>query len=425
MEIKSQPYSKEAEEAVLGGLLIDPKQKLDLNPEDFYVIANRWIYEAFLELKERADLITLSELLSKRKQDIGKDYILSLINKTPSSMNTESYAEIVREKAIRRRYLTIASELATCAMSEKPIDEFTASLATKIVQTNRPKSQSDKINSGVSELYDQIKNRYDDPKSIYGIPTGITDYDKLTYGNHRGEMTVIAGEPGIGKTKLLMKMAYGMQEQVSGVFYSMEMKAEAILRRQLSVITKVSVYKLRSGLLDPDDWEGVVEGTAILNQANIFISDATDWTTNSLRADLARLIDEHDIGWFVLDYLGKLRDHYGKDDVERTKQISESVHNICLDLNLAGIVASSMNKEGMKGSKPGMADLSGSGQLAFNADNIIFMIEAKDMSNVIKLYWAKIRESTGLKPTVNLYAHPHRPTFEDYQPGTNHLPYKD
>ena len=426
--LDSVPHSREAEEAILGGLIINPQYKLDLSTDDLYIIRNRWIYESLLELGNRADLLTLSALLEKKNQlsEIGgQDYLTMLITRTPSSANLDAYAEIVKDKAVRRKFLAMASEMASFAINEtKPLDEFTSNIVTRIVQTNQQKNKSDNIASVLSGLYDQIKERFDNPKSIYGIPTGILDYDKLTYGNHPGEMTVLSGEPGIGKTKLLMRMAYGMQEHKPGVFYSMEMKKNAILQRQLSVITGVSVYKMKSGLLEGDDWDKVTAGLEELGQAQMFISDSTDWTTTALRADLARLVGDHGVGWFILDYLGKLRDRYGKDDVERTKQISEEVHNICLDLNVAGVVASSFSKEGLRGDKPKMADLSGSVQLSFNADNIIFMVDT-DKEHIVKLYWDKIREGTGAKPFMKLYADPNVPALRDYDPNTNGWKYTD
>ena len=202
------------------------------------------------------------------------------------------------------------------------------------------------------------------------------------------------------------------------------MTASRLMMRQLSVFSRVPVYNLRSGKITDSDWEKVVIGIEKLSQANLFISDNTQWTTTTMRADLARLVDEAGIQWFGIDYIGKLQDRSGKDDVERTKYLSNMVHNFCIDFNLAGIANSSMNKEGMSSSKPRLANLSGSGQLGFDTDNAAFMIEG-DAENLVRIYWEKQREGVGKKPFMVLYAVPEFPLFEAYTPGEGRLPYKD
>ncbi len=425
--MSSQPHNRQAEEALLGSILINPQtiRHLTLDSDNFYIIRHRWIFDCMRKL-ERIDVLTVTEGLGEHLEEVGgQSYLLSLVNNTPTSANAESYAKIIREKAKRRRLLATANELAKFALNEESdIAESTSEIMTALVSINQVDKQSESLSGVASKLYDSIKERYDNPVEIFGIPTGIADWDKVTSGNQKGELTIVSGIPGVGKSKLLVQMAFGMAKHEPGVIYSMEMTGKRLMMRQLSVFSKVPVYRMKSGKLEGGDWDKIVIGIEKLNRANLFISDSTSWNTVTMRADLARLVDEFGIGWFALDYLGKLQDSYGKDDTERTKFISGAVHNFCMDFNLAGIANSSINKEGVSSGKPRLPHLSGSVQLIFDTDNVVFMV-AGESQNLTDLYWSKQREGVGGKSYITLYDDPNYPVFSAYTPREGRLPYKD
>jgi replicative DNA helicase len=157
--------------------------------------------------------------------------------------------------------------------------------------------------------------------------------------------------------------------------------------------------------------ENVIYGFEKLSTLNMTISGETNWTTTSLRADLARLKAEKNIGWFVVDYLDKIKDVNKDGEIERTKQISANLHDICMDLDLAGLIIHSMTKEGIRADKKDMSHLSGSSKLAYDADEIIYMIQSDDDENVVYLKWAKMRESETGARGMKLYRVPRFPRF--------------
>jgi replicative DNA helicase len=394
------PSNKDAEEAFLGSLLIDPNliRKSDVKTSDFYIIRNRWIYESMKVLYSKDhtfDLLTLSNELEKDNRLIeigGQQYILELIGKTPSSINYGNYAEIIKEKSQRRKMLTIANEIAQKAYSDEPINEIIGNISTELVGISRPEGGAIKISEYVSEFYDDVIERTSNPKEIYGIPTGIKDWDNITKGNQRGEVTLIAARPNVGKTILLTQMAVGMSRNAPGAFYEMEMGGISIVRRTASWLGKIPTYNMRSGHMNKyiDKFTDIVPK---LEKLNMYVSDSTSWDTVSLKADLARLKDEYKIEWFCLDYMLLLKDTYGKNRNDRIDRISSNLHDICKDLDIAGIIVHTLNKEGF-GEEADLQHTGGTAGVNYDADNVVFMTKEKD-SKVVELKWKKIREGEG------------------------------
>jgi len=199
----------------------------------------------------------------------------------------------------------------------------------------------------LTDLYSEISERAENPKLIHGLETGMKGFDKITYGLQTGEEFIIAGQPGTGKSLLAFQLGCGVAANGhAGAVYALEMSGKAMVRRRLSAITKIPTYNMLSGVDMNEKWEKLNKGVEELDPLPIYISDATDWTTLQLRADLSRLKQQQGVEWFILDYLDLLVDSYGKDRNEKSEYLSRQIHGICKDLDLAGIVIQSLNKQG-------------------------------------------------------------------------------
>lgn len=399
----TQPNNRQAEEAVLGSVLINPEvfKFLDLDAQDFYIIRHQWIWEAYQALvlsSTEIDIITLAAELERknRLQELGgQAYITGLINSTPSSLHAEIYAGIIRDCARRREIVRLAHDMVKAAYTETTdLEAEIPNYMTRLVSGAKLAAGAEHISQALSKLYDEVQERYHDPRDIWGIATDLYEYDMMTGGHHKGELTLLSGKPGLGKSIIAMQMAMGMANQVPGAIYELEMGATQTVRRSVSTQSRVAARKMRNGHLADADWEAFTEGVQALEKLPVYLSDYTGWTTASLRSDLARLKAQRGIEWFIVDYLYLLNDRYGKDDHERIAYISKSLKNICKDLDLAGLVIHSMTKSEMDSNTPSLAGMRGSGQLAYDTDVAIYLLEDGNSNTTVKLYFAKFREDT-------------------------------
>ena len=422
------PHSKASEEALLGAVLIDPECFPDLaqfvGASDFYVHRNAWVWDAFRDLRERGepiDVLTTIKALEACGQlaEIGGPaYLTALITQTPSSLNAEAYGRIVKQNAIRREMLAAANRLATSAYdmdlqtdkalvdTEREIDRLLSATAGHEVGHIAPI---------ISSVYDRIKERSEHPAEMWGIPTGLPKFDKCTGGQHAGEMTFLAGEPGLGKTWLSLGMAVEMAKHSPGAFFSLEMRSEQIVRRLISGFGSIPARNMRTGYMDESDWIKLAKAVDGLEALPFYLDDrARD--TAGLRAALLRLKREAGVEWFVLDYMQLLADD-GRDDNERTKKIGRELKHICADLELAGLVINSVNKQGMdrRGDEAhSKSYMSGSGQNIHDADLVLFLTEytkekndlsyisPEDMKRMATLWVKKGRELEDPRVRVNL-----------------------
>lgn len=303
--------------------------------------------------------------------------------------------QLVRECSRRRAMIALAVEIAKSAYDKNSDLESEIPLfMTKLLAGAGKHNGAEHISTVLSKLYSEVQEMAAHPKEIWGIPTGLYDYDILTGGQHEGELTLLSGKPGLGKSILMMQMAVGMAKSQPGAIYEMEMGDTQIIRREVSNVSQVSTRTLKSGNLKNDDWDNFVSAIAEIEKLPIYLSDATDWTTASMRADLTRLKELNKIKWFAVDYIQLLRDRYGKDDSERIGFISIALKNICKDLQLSGLVINSMVKSEMESATPGLSGMRGSGQLVYDADVVLYLVEDPDNKNFVKLHFSKFREDT-------------------------------
>jgi replicative DNA helicase len=396
------PESKESERALLGAILIDPTimDRISITPERFYDQGNREIYRTMRLIGSRdLDHLTLTEALERKgKLDEvgGQVYLIRLPGECPQSYNFEVYERIIRDTAIRRFVIEVSGGLAKEAHNEQSnITDAISKAVSELVQSAKPKGGAVAMAEFLSDLYEEITERSENPKVVHGLETGLKDFDKVTHGLQKGEELILAGQPGTGKSLLAFQLGCGMAGNGhAGAVYALEMSGKAMIRRRLSAITKIPTYNMQSGVDMKNRWDKLNKGAEELEPLPIYISDATDWTTLQLRADLSRLKQQNNVEWFILDYLDLLVDSYGKDRNEKSEYLSRQIHGICKDLDLAGLVIQSLNKGGY-GTSPKMSHLSGSHKVSYDADSIAILAEDESEENVVNLIFDKMRESDG------------------------------
>jgi replicative DNA helicase len=374
-------FSQSAEEALLGAILINPGElrEIEIEPSDFYIQRNRWIFEAIRSIPE-PDIITLSDKLtiSGHFQEAGGlAYLTQLIGNTPSSLDAGKYAEVIKQHAKRRRIMQAANDLAKCASSEDDkIDEGIANIVDTLTMGIRPKIGAVPWSVFLSQVFDEVDERSKNPKDIWGLSTGFKDFDTATGGLQPGEVLYVGGEPGIGKSILSMQMAVNLGKAgYPGAIYSLEMRGNQVGRRALSSIAKIETRHLKTGRLEDDEWPRFTAAFEEASQYPINLCDDAYLTTGALRADLARLKARYNIQWFVLDYLFLMADGDGRmDDNQRTAYLSRHIKSICSEFNVSGITVNSVTKDGMgNDARPSQKNIRGSGQVIHDADLILFL----------------------------------------------------
>jgi len=397
------PYDDDAERALLGALLIDPEamRGLDLDAEEIYIERNRTVFEAMQSITARhasMDYITVSDALKtagKLKDIGGAAFLTELITATPNSLHIDDYAVIIRDRARRRRIILETQKLTQAAFNlSADLDEAVAQAASRIV-TGGGNVQSKHIGAVLSELYDEIESASQNPRDIFGIPTGLSGFDGITYGLQRQQVFMLSGEPGVGKSFLAFQLCVGAASGSNGItgtpgaVFELEMSGIATVRRSLSARAKVQSRRMRQGKIKPDDWTTITAAIEEMSELPIWLNDDTDMTTTGLRAEIARL-KTHGIGWVLVDYMALLKDEGGKDDNERVGIISARLHDIAKSLDVAMIVISDMTKDSWSNDK-GQAALAGSRKISYNSDMTALLKKTKT-DDIFNLEWVKYRE---------------------------------
>ena len=402
-ELMIMPHSVKAEEAMIGAAFVNPEciRMVAIQPSDFYLSRNRVIWNAIQTVsnaKKQVDNVTVADELEKRgllEEAGGLLYIIDVIQACPSSLQFQSYADIILEMSMRRDVIQETSKLATAAYDKKAdMNKAISEVISNLVMRSNVKSGAVHIKQAVSEFYDKVNNRYENPiphGQVSGISTGFIDFDEATDGLQTGEEMLLSAVPGLGKSLFAFQIASNAANQEPGAVYELEMSLSNLIGRQISGMAKVTTRAMRRGYIQDADWPNIVSAVEEMSLKPIYLSDDTQWTILKLRADLARLKETAGIKWFVLDYLALLKDQYGKNETERTTYLSSQVHDICKDLKLAGLVIQSMNKAGMKENNGDMTSLGGAAGLISDADQIIFMSQDESVANVYHLKWAKMR----------------------------------
>jgi len=393
------PRSREAEEALLGSLIIAPElmPTIALKPEYFYIVRHQWIFAAMQELDRRGitfDLVTLSEELNKhdRLTELGGPaYLTALINQSPTSLNASHYADIVRDKASRRNDIKIANMIAEGAFNGGVDRAKAIDLLTKNSDNGKGATP---LADSLPEFMDLVEKRAMNPKDVWGIDTGLPDLNKRTGGLHKQQTTMLVGAPGVGKTTLMLQIAlHAAQKDCSVAIYELEMDLQPrLISRLMFMLTGVPSRAMLSGNMREEYWPMLTNGIEILATLPIYICDNPVMDTMKIRADVARMKAQKGIEFVALDYLNLLTDKDGDNSNENTSAKATRFRQICREFDVAGLTVQSMNKEGMKSLIPHLADMSGPAEVAFSADNVFFLVEEPDKPLMYKLLPAKQRD---------------------------------
>lgn len=397
--LTTPPHSIEAEQSILGGLLLD-NQAWELiadliTQDDFYRYEHRVIFRSLSELLNigrPADIITIQEYLERHNQldsAGGLDYLITLIQTTPSSANIKRYAEIVHERAIIRQLAEVGTEIARKAYNPEghSASELLDDAESQVfrIAENTAKSQQGflEITDLLRDNIDRIDKLYDrdNPDDVTGVATGFTDLDHLTSGLQAGDLIIIAGRPSMGKTAFAVNIAenIAIQSKLPIAIFSMEMGGAQLVMRMLSSIGRIDQSQLKTGRLEDPDWDRLNHAVNILADANIFIDETAGLTALELRARARRLARrfEGKLGVIVVDYLQLMSGSSGNKENRASElgEISRSLKALAKELQVPVIALSQLSRtvEQRTDKRPMMSDLRESGAIEQDADLIMFM----------------------------------------------------
>jgi replicative DNA helicase len=389
------PQSIEAEQSLLGGLLLDSRRYDEVSGEieidDFYNKNHSRIYAAIqscLEANQPVDVVTVSEVLERNnelEQVGGLAYIGSLANNTPGSANIMSYGRIIRERAILRRLIDASNDISTAAYNpegRKPREvlDHAEQLIFGISESDGDKRDGfETMNSLMARSLNRIEELDKSGSAITGISTGFAKIDDKTSGLQKGDLIVIAGRPSMGKTSFCMNLAeYAAIEQglTVGVF-SMEMPGEQLSMRLISSLGRVNSTRLRTGQLKDDDWPRISSAVSLLSKAKIHVNDAAGLSPIELRSQARRLARESDgLDMIVVDYLQLMQSGEGNENrATEISNITRSLKMLAKELEIPVVVLSQLNRslESRPDKRPVMSDLRESGAIEQDADVIFFI----------------------------------------------------
>lgn len=393
--LKIPPHSIEAEQAVLGGIMLDNNtwERVEdlVSDSDFYRHDHRLVFRAIAKLAERNqpfDVVTLSEQLDKEgvlEQVGGLAYLGELARNTPSVANIRAYAHIIRERATLRQLISVSNEIADSAYLTKGRtgDEILDDAERMIFQIaeGRPKTGGpEAINDILSKTVDKIDTLFNSNDPLTGISTGFTDLDEKTHGLQSADLVIVAGRPSMGKTSFAMNMVENavLRTDKAVLVYSLEMPAESLAMRMLSSLGRIEQGKIRTGRLDEDDWPRLTSAINLLNERKLFIDDTAGITPSEMRSRTRRLAREHgEIALIMVDYLQLMQLGSGSGD-NRTNEISEisrSLKALAKEFNCPVVALSQLNRslESRPNKRPVNADLRESGAIEQDADVIMFV----------------------------------------------------
>jgi len=425
MPDKTIPSNPEAEEAVLGSLLIDADAVIKiasfLQADDFYREKNAWIYQAVIDLHLRGeppDFVTLVDALERqdRLQQVGgAAYLTGLVNSVPTAIHVEHYAHIVERAATLRRLIGAAGQIATLAYEEsEDVNEVVDRAEQLIFNVSERRVRRDlapvrQIMHGVVDRIDFLHRHKGD---ILGVPSGFVKLDRLLGGFQKSDFVVLAARPGVGKTSLALNIAVNAAKRYRQrvAFFSLEMSAEQLVQRLLASETGINQQKLRLGDINERDWQMLMEAAGVLSETMLFIDDTPAMSALELRTKARRLQAEHGLDLVIVDYLQLMRsDSRNENRVQEISYITRSLKGLARELEAPLIALSQLSRavEARSDHKPILSDLRESGSIEQDADIVMFIYredmvkENSDRKNIADIIVSKHRN--GPTDTIPLY----------------------
>jgi replicative DNA helicase len=396
VKANTQPQNLDVEASLLGSLLIDSDAFIKIgdmiSADDFFDVQHSKIFAAMRALHDKRspiDILTLSEQLKSVEQLNavgGASFLTELTNFVPTAAHLEQYAQIVADKAIRRRLISASQDIASIGFDEnKSLQELIEEAETRLFEVSQRHVRQDvtSLESILGESFDRLDDLHRNKGGIRGIPTGLKDLDKLLAGLQRSDLIVIAARPSMGKTAIMLNMALDIAtkaKQGSVLYFSLEMSKEQLVDRLLAAEARVDAWKLRTGEgLNDDDFERLSAAMGELAEAPIFIDDTSGITVSDLRTKARRLHHQHPLAVIMVDYLqlmsGGSRYASSANRVQEISEISRSLKILARELNVPVVAASQLSRsvESRSPQIPQLADLRESGSIEQDADIVGFL----------------------------------------------------
>ncbi len=437
--------SREAEEAVLGAILVNPEVYYDvaqfLSGDDFFLHRNRWIWESFTSLHDQRlpiDILTVSEELDRQgrlEESGGSAYLAALINTVPSSLHAEAYGKLVEEMAIRRRLLDAANQIARLAyQSDTPLENVVDDAEKAIfgVSESRLTNVVQPIKQVLSAYYDRIDYLARHQDETVGVPTGFIDLDRLLGGMQPSDLLIIAGRPGQGKSGFLISVAKNTAEihKKHVAIFSLEMSNEQLVQRLLAQETEIDSQRMRLGQIKDEEWPLFTQAVSRLSDTHIYLDDTPAITPLQLRTKARRLHMEMGLDLIIVDYLQLMSGDTRSDNrVQEVSYISRNLKALARELNVPILAAAQLSRavEQRTDKHPVLSDLRESGSLEQDADIVMFIYrpdqyeENSLRENIAEIIVAKHRN--GPVGTIDLVFRKTLAKFENAEIRKSNIPY--
>ncbi len=410
------PQNIEAEQAVLGAILLENEALFTaleiIKADDFYKQSHQKIFAAMVELAEEQepiDLVTVTAKLSDQQeleQVGGVRYLTELANAVPTAANVDYYAGIVEEKALLRRLIRTATEIVQNGYSgAEDVKQLLSDAEQRIMEISNRKNSSGfvAIKDVLMEVFERVEFLFNNRDGETGIASGFTDLDRMTSGFQRSDLIIVAARPSVGKTAFALNIAQnvGVRTGETVAIFSLEMGAAQLVQRMLCAESNVDANKLRTGELEPEDWEKLTMAIGTLSEAKIFIDDSPTLTVMDIRSKCRRLKQEHGLGMVVIDYLQLIqgRGRSGENRQQEVSEISRTLKAIARELDVPVIALSQLSRsvEQRQDKRPMMSDLRESGSIEQDADIVAFLYrddyydQESEKKNIIEIIIAKQR----------------------------------
>jgi replicative DNA helicase len=385
------PHSVEAEQSVIGSMLMDREAitvaSEIINADDFYSRQYGILFETMTEMNEEGqpvDLVTLQNRL--REKDVppelsSLEFVRDMITAVPTSANIKYYANIVAEKAVLRRLIRLNEEIAnTCYAGKESLEFILEDTEKRMFQLLQKRNTSDfvPIRQIVMNAMDRIESASKNKGSVTGIPTGFTDLDYRTAGMQPSDLVLIAARPSMGKTAFVLNIAQyvAFKKDLPVVIFSLEMSKEQLVNRMFSLESSVDAQKLRTGQLNDQDWERLIESAGVIGKSKLMIDDTPGISVSELRSKCRKLKLEHGLSMIIIDYL-QLMSGSGRSDSRQQEisDISRSLKAIARELNVPVLALSQLSRavEQRPDHRPMLSDLRESGAIEQDADVVMFI----------------------------------------------------
>ncbi|MBT8347153.1 MAG: replicative DNA helicase [Desulfofustis sp.] len=384
------PHNIEAEQSVLGSILLKNKGFLQVNEyisaDDFYRDAHKIIFTAMVELFDRSepqDMLTLTSYLTDTNQLEsvgGASYLATLTHAVPVTANIESYSRIIRQKSVLRNLINTASDIAQrCFEEQDDIDQLVDEAEQSIFEIagNKSATEFTPLRSIIPESFKTVEKLYERKELITGVPTGYTELDKMTAGLQPSDLVILAGRPSMGKTSLALNIAQhaALVDKTGVAIFSLEMSKDQLAMRLLSSVGRIDSQKIRTGRLQNEDWPHLSRAAGMLSEAPIHIDDTPALSIPEMRSKMRRLASGNDIGLVLVDYLQLMRGRVSENRTQEISDISRSLKALAKEHDVPVLALSQLNRglESRTDKRPMMADLRESGAIEQDADVICFI----------------------------------------------------